>query len=273
MNPSSTDLLALWQNAVPNHTHYDATFEDEFNTLWGMNGVPCNYTPQGWLQADVNEAAAFGYPLIYNGAALGNMSMNQAPNVVGGMSETCYTATGANHVLNHRTYGSVWQAHENLELQMAQQNRLFFCLDTSYTDATDTDLRQYDVASFLLTYNAQSSVLFEFYSTPSRLRTEPESELVPLYPVVPTPSDISALQVSTNVYAREYNACYVWGASVGACAVVVNTDPSSSHPFPYTKYHHTMTLSGVGVLDGGTMSTSGPPPATLAPVSARIAFR
>ncbi|MBV8148649.1 MAG: hypothetical protein JO092_06135, partial [Candidatus Eremiobacteraeota bacterium] len=60
---------------------------------------------------------------------------------------------------------------------------------------------------------------------------------------------------------------------VGACAVVVNPDSGSAHPFPFPQYTHTLVLNGGGILDGGTVSTSGPPPPlNLAADEAAIVF-
>jgi hypothetical protein len=60
---------------------------------------------------------------------------------------------------------------------------------------------------------------------------------------------------------------------VGSCAVVVNSDTASPHPFPYPQYTHTLVLSGNGVLDGGAAATNGPPPPVNLPASeAAIVF-
>ena len=113
----------------------------------------------------------------------------------------------------------------------------------------------------------------EEFATPSGLHVFPESQLVALNPKVAQPSSVSGLLAQGGTYGREYADCYIAGTFAGPCAVVVNSDPSLSHAFPYPQYNHTLTLSGEGVLDGGTMSTQGAaPPLTMAPSSAAIVF-
>jgi hypothetical protein len=82
------------------------------------------------------------------------------------------------------------------------------------------------------------------------------------------------LRLPSGLYAREYSACYLAGVPVGPCAALVNSDYSAYHPFPYTKYHHTLVLSGGGILDGGMVSVSGSAPgAQVAPRTGEIAFQ
>ena len=140
--------------------------------------------------------------------------------------------------------------------------------------ASDIASRQFVYASFLLTYDLTTSILFEDYATtPSNLWVYPESELVALNPVVTAPATIAGLEVSLGVYAREYTACFIRGSYVGPCAAVVNSDGTSSHPFPFpTKYHHAMALAGGGVLDGGTIGTNGAAPSTMSSLSGVVAF-
>ena len=271
MDPHSANLVQLWKDSVPDHAHYDTIFEDETNTLYGMNGTPCNYNPTEWLQAHINETTAFGYPVIYNGAAQTNtIGMNQAPNVGGGMAEQCY-ATGNSA---GRITDSFWQTMENIEIQMAQQGKLFFCLSDNYGDAASSqDARIYDIASFLLTYDPATSILMEFFGTPSKFHVEPETQLVALYPVVSTPSDVSSLKTASGAYGREYNACYLAGSFVGRCAVAINPSSFNSYSFPFgSRYSRTLVLAGGGVLDGGSVATNGPPPGQLAPLSSVVAF-
>jgi len=55
----------------------------------------------------------------------------------------------------------------------------------------------------------------------------------------------------------------------GQCAVAVNPNNpknSGSVPFPWPgRYHHTLTMHGYGVYDGGTVSVNGPPPPARLP--------
>ena len=109
-------------------------------------------------------------------------------------------------------------------------------------------------------------MLWEYFTTPSGLHVFPETKLVPTSPLS-SPSSVSSLQTG-GVYVREYAACYIGGSSIGHCAAVVNSSSSSSYNMPSLSqsYSHTMALSGYGIIDGGSVSASGPaPPSSLPP--------
>jgi hypothetical protein len=279
MNPNSSDLVSLYKSYVAkqlSQQHFDAIFDDEPYDWYALSAMPCNYVASTWLNAYVNEEKAVGHPVFYNG--LGNFGANISispdiqlnPGAIGGMGEGCYSARWNPRL----AYGPYWTAFENTEITMAAQNKIFICYSNDLTTASSAIAsRIYTYASFLLTYNLSTSMIWEYYETASGYTVEPESELVAQSPVVATPSSVSSLKTSTGTYGRRYNACYIAGKSVGACAVVVNSDNASSHAFPYTGYHHTLLLSGGGILDGGTISAAGPaPPSSLAPTTAVIAF-
>jgi hypothetical protein len=279
MNPSSSDLVSLYKSYVAKQLaqqHFDAIFDDEPYDWYALSAMPCNYVASTWLNAYVNEEKAVGHPVFYNG--LGNFGANISispdiqlnPGAIGGMGEGCYSARWNPRL----AYGPYWTAFENTEIAMASQNKIFICYSNDLTKASSAIAsRVYTYASFLLTYNLSTSMIWEYYETTSGYTVEPESQLVAQSPAVATPSNVSALKTSTGAYGRRYNACYIAGKSVGACAVVVNPDNASSHAFPYTGYHHTLLLSGGGILDGGTISAAGPaPPSSLGPTSAVIAF-
>lgn len=279
MNPSSSDLVSLYKSYVAKELtqqHFDAIFDDEPFDWYAVSAMPCNYVASTWLNAYVNEEKALGHPVFYNG--LGNFGANVSispdiqlnPGAIGGMGEGCYAAQWNPHL----AYGAYWAAFENTEISMAQQNKIFICYENDLTKSSSAIAsRLYTYASFLLSYNLNTSMIWEYYETASGYTVEPESQLVAQSPVVATPSNVSSLKTSTGAYGRRYNACYIAGKSVGGCAVVVNPDNASSHAFPYTGYHHTLLLTGGGILDGGTISAAGPaPPSSLAPTTAVIAF-
>jgi hypothetical protein len=277
MDPGSSDLRQLWKNFIASRTtstvQWDAIFEDDANDIYGAPELPCNYTASAWLAASQGENTYQApYPIIYNGLQIANeMGLNVSTNVIGGMEEGCYGGLGYPEM-----WGNYWIHSANIELGMAHQGKLFFCYDHDTTAAASAIAgRLYVYASFLITYTPSSSILWEIYSTPSNFHVQPESTLVALDPLVAQPSDVSALQLSSNVYGREYGACYIAGAYVGPCAAVVNIDRYNSHPYPYgSKYGHTLVLSGGGILDGGEISTGGGAPlSTLPPLTGTIAFR
>ncbi|MBC5805456.1 MAG: hypothetical protein DLM53_03320 [Candidatus Eremiobacter antarcticus] len=275
-DPSSGALRDIWRRHVATRSagaHWDAIFDDDANDIDYATGVPCNYSPSAWLSATKAEIESFGLPVVYNGLHLeSQMKLNDVRNVIGGMEEGCY----ADSSKVPKTYDQAWEKTENIELEMGRQHKLFFCLGRDSSDASAAlDGRLYVYASFLLAYSLPSSVLWELYDTPSRFHVQPESKLVVMGPTPSSITAISELKTSAGVYAREYSRCYLSGAFLGACAVVVNPDRYRAHDFPYAgKYKRTLVLSGGGIIDGGQAAPSGPsPPSTLAPLSATIAFQ
>jgi hypothetical protein len=182
------------------------------------------------------------------------------------MSEDCYVGRTPSGYY----YAPHWNATENTEIRMAQAGKYFICQANSYAQASaSSGMRMYFYASFLMTYDRSDQLVQTNFSTPSQLHVMPEAQLVPESPLVSTPGDINRLRLSSGLFGREYASCYYAGRSIGACAVVVNPDkpkwsPPLAFPWP-TKYHHTMTVSGPGVYDGGTASLTGPGPPAKVP--------
>lgn len=263
MNPGSTDLEAkinAWQSSELTAGHIDAFFYDDIDTLYGVPTMPCGGTQNSWDAGNASFIAASNNPVVFNGYAMdaNSAQLITGTNVVGGVVEGCY-ATGSQPSPPYTT-GTQWTTDENLELAAAAANRLFFCYNNgSQNGSSNTSLRMYIYASFLLTYNATSSILWDTFTTTSELHVFPETQLVPANPLVSAPSAVSSLKSSSGLYVREYANCYQAGNTVGACAVVVNSDSATSHAMPSLSgaYTHTFTLSGAGVLDGGTTSVTG----------------
>jgi hypothetical protein len=284
------DLMALdqasmqavferWVDRVTSVAHYDALFEDDADLpseYLRFHAMPCNYSDAQWLRALDGLNHESPIPVIVGGL---NASKRPAPSAViallssdktlGENYEHCYASDS-----RPKLTGTIWQATENSELAVARAHKLFQCTARDNSPAgASIDERIYVYASFLLTYDPATSVIWEEYTTPSRFRVEPESALVPLSPAHSSPSDISGLQTSGGSYAREYDRCYLAARFTGPCAVVVNPD-DVTRPFPLSHYRHTLMLQGGGVLDGGTVSADGPPPPPTVPAaSAVIAFR
>lgn len=282
MDVTSSSLWTLYHNTLVNQigtAHFDAIFEDDAGPLSGYTGfsaLPCNYTDSAWLTGgkSLNDAATS--PVIFNGESglqghsvslsLGLLSDS---NTLGGNYEHCYTDD-----TNPAENGWLWQAVENSELQTIAQSKLFECQErNSSTASTAQAARIYGLASFMLTYNPSTSVLWEMFATPSGFHVEPESQLVALNPVVAQPSSITGLQTASGVYGREYQDCYIAGNFVGPCAMEVNSDPTLTMTNPYPQYTHTLVLSGGGIVDGGTIATNGPAaPSSMGPMTAYVVF-
>ncbi len=286
MNNGSSALRSEYASYVASQTsgkHLDAVFEDNAAPL-GANapgfyspGLPCSYSDATYLSNEEGLEASINHNTIFNGLnALNGHNVSETlqllnnPSTIGGNYEACFTVMSS----TPEQPVWVWTATEQTQLDVTAKHKLFQCMGSDLAPASSSiPSRLYSIASFLMTYNPTYSILWDSYATPSRVSVMPESQLVPLNPVVSTPSSISSLQTSTGVYAREYRTCYYAGRSIGACAMVVNND-RLSHAAPHLSlaYHHTLSLSGNGILDGGTVSFGGSaPPSSMAPLSAYVA--
>ncbi|MGC1380825.1 MAG: hypothetical protein WA814_07350 [Candidatus Baltobacteraceae bacterium] len=286
MNPASPSLQSLYAQYVSGltaKTHFDALFEDEAGALSGYEpydpfepSLPCYYADAAWLSAQIAMNQVPSRPILFNGLNVLNgdspslsIQLLAGSNTIGGNYEGCYSTES-----DPKEDGWLWQDVENTELQVNAQKKLFECMLRETDEASSQiDARIYAYASFLLLYNPTTDVYWTYFSTPSGLHVMPESELVVLSPTTATPASIAGLKQPGGTYARQYNDCYLKASLIGPCAVVVNSDYGTSHPFPFSTYHHTLTLSGDGVLDGGAVSTSGPPPPSSVPsMEAEIVF-
>jgi hypothetical protein len=188
------------------------------------------------------------------------------------MSEDCYVKND-----NTLRYKLSWEATELTEIKMAAAHKYFVCNGGMGLDgAENVTARIYQYASYLMTYDPSTTILETQFATYSGLTVYPESELVAKNPVLAQPSDPNSLMQLGGTFGREYKACYFHGNYVGPCAAVVNSNqpgrPAIPFPWPST-YHHTLVVSGYGVLDGGTAGFHGPPPpATMESGTAVIVF-
>jgi len=277
MNPSSGHLAQLWKadisSAISWGGNFDAVYDDMADYVGNATGLPCNFNQSNWTSNTNAMISALGKPVVYNGLAALGTGGTVSPIIglnataIGGMCEGCYTAVG-----RFQPHGTTWIGMENTEIQMAQAHKFFMIRGLNAEDAASMlGLRMYNYASYLLTYDLNTSVYTPIFSTPSGLHIFPEMQFVALSPVVAQPSNITALHQSSGVYGREYNACYLAGKSVGRCAVAVNSDGSAAHAFPWTgKYAHTLVVSGRGVIDGGTVRVDGPVPPKQMPLESGV---
>lgn len=285
-DPSSSTLQQHFAQYVASQVakaHFDAIFEDNAGPLGPDQAyatfspsLPCGYTDAAWIAGGQTLNQAPALPIVVNGINIPNghdvsetQQLYASSNTIGGNFEGCY-----DDLQKLKQTDWFWQVTENSELQTIAQGKLFECmLRNQGTASSNTDARIYGYASYLLTYDPNKSVFWEEFQTTSGFHVEPESQLVPLDPLLATPSSVTALQTTSGVYGREYAHCYISGQFVSGCAVVVNSDGYNAHTFPYPQYTHTLVLSGGGILDGGTMATNGPPPPQqLGPGEAVIAF-
>lgn len=273
MDPGSSTLssaLDNWQAGQESQGHLDAFFYDNTDDTWGLPSLPCGVTASSWDSENWSLIAASNYPVVFNGYGMNSDATSLIGNsaVAGGMLEDAYGQRVDPGPTPPYTTDADWVNNENLQLNAANAGKLFFCYNTPNTDASSSiQLRQYIYASFLMGYGPSSSVLWEYFSTASGLHVFPETQLVPTNPLISSASSVSSF-ARGSVYVREYAACYLNGSSIGHCAAVVNPSSGSSYSMPSLtqSYSHTMSISGYGTLDGGSVSASGPaPPSSLPP--------
>ena len=284
INPNysaSHTMFATAVNALKSQGHIDMIFEDNPGPLSGYasypNGKPCNYSDSSWINGTIAMNNAVSVPVMINGLNSFNSStltsrtlpiMNGA-NTLAGNLEGCYS----NYSTPVET-GTSWIMIEDTELAVNRMGKTFQCMARyGGTASSNIQARMFTLASFLLSYNPSKSILQEEFGTPSGLHVFPESELVALNPLVSTPSSVTSLREASGAYGRQYGACYLRGAYVGACAVAVSRDAGETHAFPFSGYSHTLVVSGNGVLDGGTVSASGPAPGSMPAGTGIIAFK
>lgn len=272
---------------------YDAVWEDDAGPLSEFYQPFTQALPGCWYPGDerYNAAqrafdAAAHLPVIFENLAnhhgstvSQSVALVGSPNVIAGLLEFCFANGFGGKDPRAKEAGSIWRVEENTVLQVIAQHRMLVCFNypSSGVTAEAYDQRGYIMASFLLTYDPEQSVMAESAITPSGVPVEPEMTFVPLDPVVPAPASIEGLRTPMGAYAREYRACYLRGALIGACAVVVNPDAALPVPFPYRDgYHRTVQISGHGVIDGidnGKITFAGPPGAFVGPRGWAIAVR
>jgi hypothetical protein len=276
-NPRSRTLRTMWRRYADSHAqagHFDAIFADEAVGSAYAQDVPCNYSLDSWLRDEIDLFRSLHYPVVYNGlndfknhGIAPEIDLNKA--AIGGMMEECYAQLNP----DHRVDGWQWWATEETELRMAQERKYFFCYGRDLSPAQESyDGRLYTYASFLLTYDPNTTVLWEYYKTPSDLHVMPESQLVALHPVRAI-RHVADLRANEGVYLREYKDCYIAGRRMGACVAAVNPD-DDTHALNLRGYRRTLQLQGAGIIDGGTVRIANdPPPRSLASRGAVIAFK
>lgn len=277
-DPNSPILRSAYIRSVRQREstgHFTAFFEDE--ALLHYYGVrpPCNYNENNRLNGMIALQRAIGYPVVYNAledfdhhSVAREIALNST--AIGGMMEDCYSTLDAPHTSS----GWRWLATEQTEIDMARDGKYFFCYGRDLTPADQAiQQRLYVYASLLLTYDLSSTVLWEYYKTPSGEHVMPETQLVALDPIRTGIHTISQLRAVGGAYVREYRKCYIDGFAQGACVAAVNAD-STSHRMDLSGYSRILAIDGSGQFDGGKARVIRQnPPSVLNPGSAVIAFR
>ncbi|HLI95337.1 MAG TPA: hypothetical protein VKT72_04520 [Candidatus Baltobacteraceae bacterium] len=262
------------EKANPGYAHpWDLIYVDDDGPLYGASATPCNFSPTTWGIAQDTALATTGQKFILNSLSVADSNVPTyvqrlaGSAIAGGEFEECFMT-------------ALWSSEEDAQLEaialLKREGKAggagFWCYadNTTALAASSIAQRLYIYASFLLTYDPNYSVFQESFTTPSTFKVFPETGLVPMNPIT-TPTSVSGLATSTGAYMREYDACYYRGSYVGKCEIVVNPSTTSAVNVPNPwRLHHSMTLSGGGVLDGGTAWFADAAPAMMAPKSGLI---
>lgn len=251
--------------------NYDALFSDDTGAMWGIP-LPCNWSQSTYVSATNSVHASIGKPIFVNTIGASSNPVAQtayanATNVIGAMCEICYAGNRSGS--DYAQTGGTWGQIENAEIAMVQKHKIFWDYARAIGDpSTETPLRKFIYASFLLTYDPNYAMMQTAFKSSHAFPVMPETGLVPMNPVT-TATSVTGYQRSGGAYMREFGACYYRGVNKGKCAVVVNPG-TSTVTVPTSAYGHSLTLSGGGVLDGGSVGFSGGRPTSLAPGSAAI---
>lgn len=285
MNNEASSMRSAYASYVASQTSghpVNAIFEDDavppgqYPSGFFSPELPCGYSTSTWLSYERALQGSINHPTIFNGLNRLNghlpsltIAELENPSTIGGNYESCFVDNAG-----RKEAVWVWQAVSQTQLEVTAKGKYFQCMTLDRTSAPYAHAsRMYALASFLMTYRATHSILWERYGTPSGLHVMPESQLVPTNPVVATPSSVTSLRSATGVYVREYRSCYYATRLIGPCAMVVNND-YYTHPSPHFTYayHHTLTTSGYGLIDGGTVGFAGAaPPSSMASETAYVA--
>lgn len=254
-------------------SNYDAVFSDDTGAMGGLP-LPCNWSLSSYQSATNSVHASLKVPVFVNTLGAGGNPQNQvgyvtgASNVIGGMCELCLAAhnSSGSDIVQTGTY---WQEIENAAITLVADHKIFW----DYARATgnpssETALRTYIYASFLLSYSPSYSMLQEAFQSSYGFPVMPETGFVAMSPTT-TATSVSGYATSTGAYMRQFGACYYRGSYKGKCAVVVNPT-GSSVSVPTTAYSHSLGLVGGGVLDGGYATFGNGRPSSLAPGQATI---
>jgi hypothetical protein len=202
-----------------------------------------------WIAAETAMLARAGRPVILNGS-----SVNQGPayggafldqtNVMGQMFEGYI-----NNAAGYLYAGGQYATEQNGVLAVQAHHKLAIAIPTGDTSPAN---RLYAYASFMLVYDAQYSVYAQVVPQSDGFALYPEVQLVPAQPRATATSDVAAL-AQGGVYVREFASCTVAGASIGACAAVVNASGGATATLPASlgSYTRHVALDATSIYTGG----------------------
>lgn len=279
---------AVFDDAI-NYLHYangpsfriDYLFIDNVQTnAYHANGTICGGWNNGQFGAAFAKAIAqtSDGPYIVNILGVnsisginGKLPAMDAPNIAMGEAEGCYASNSPSNIVAGLKATFKWEPLEYGEIETIKRGKTYICYQNMTGDASRwTAQRIYAYASFLLSYDPNHAVYEQAFASKAGLRVYPEMQFVPMQPRT-TAGAVSDYRQAGGLYYREFAACYNKGVAVGSCAIAVNPN-SVAAPVP-AGWGHQLTVSGLGVLDGGTSALTAPAPTSLPPLQAAILVR
>jgi hypothetical protein len=239
--------------------------------FYGFNAPAVEITSDAqFIPAQRQMFAAAAKPVIINGVNPGTIqpaydgAWLDSPNVAGQLYEGCYT-DGTNVAGPNRNN---WYLESNSILTAIAHHTKAICMMNASPTAAH---RIYELASWWLTYTEPYSIAAPIGVLSDGMTVAPEYDIVPRQPRATATTDVKALRSATGAYVREFAACYQAGASIGACAAVVNPT-NSTVAMPSLSGHYTVALSvdDRSAYAGGQATWTGAVPAQIPPLGAVV---
>ncbi|HEY1682691.1 MAG TPA: hypothetical protein VGF98_13685 [Candidatus Tumulicola sp.] len=283
-SPAARKAIVAWMNGyLQKSPRLDFFFSDDSGSIFvgpkgtTMSGAFYGFNAAGveirddkaWIAAENAMLSAAPRKLIINGGDLFRPAYNGAflknPNVAGSNHEGCFNAAYYGGRVNDSR--GLWQQQADGLLADRPFGKFSLCM---MNGAPTPDSRIYALASWWLTYDPRYSVAAPIAPDAAGNTIFPEFDIVPLQPSSSAGAHVRDLARGAT-YVREFANCYQWGASIGACATIVNPT-QSAQPLPKLKrrYARVLVLDSNGSATGGRAYWRTGATGTLGPVSALI---
>ncbi|HTV91346.1 MAG TPA: hypothetical protein VMG98_01385 [Verrucomicrobiae bacterium] len=214
------------------------------------------------LTSVLNQTSGSAMLGMFNGVGFSgntpeNLNLIPASNgrLLGAVCENCVVNAGT---LESANYQRVLNA---MATTNATAGASFVELNTGSSpagSAAQISQRLVTTAIAWLGFNGNATVVFaNLEENSSDLAIWPEAGLYPTQPVQSMNSGASDISVTSNVWRREFGACYLNGSAIGPCAALLN---ATSSPVPITSswltqsYGHVVSIAGGDIESGGSVS-------------------
>lgn len=252
-----------------NYYLMDNTSWDLIDQFYGPGGGFCPGLPDNWCSTteefttNAELVAAHGALAAALPASTFTNGLDQTPSqeigasskFVGGSCENCVVDGGAYEPGNYAKILTLMAATD------ATPGAAFIEMNSGSSaagSAAQIGQRLVTFAVGWLGYSQGHTIVdANLEASTDNLPIWPEEMLVPTDPVQSMTSEASDIAVSTNVWRREFAACYQNGVSIGPCAAILNGTSSAvtvSSSWLTQTYGHVITLSGGDIFSGGSLS-------------------